>query len=70
VSTHAYINPLIAVALGAGLAGEPFTASIAIAAVVIAGGVALVLGSKHGEPAPESRSIWRPMPETALESER
>jgi drug/metabolite transporter (DMT)-like permease len=70
VSTHAYINPLIAVALGVGLAGEPFTASIAIAAAVIAGGVALVLGAKHGEPATESRSIWRPMPETALESER
>jgi drug/metabolite transporter (DMT)-like permease len=70
VSTHAYINPLIAVALGVGLAGEPFTASIAIAAAVIAGGVASVLGAKRGEPAPESRSIWRPVREAALTSER
>jgi len=70
VSTHAYVNPLIAVALGTGLAGEPFTASIGIAAVVIAAGVALVLGAKHREPRPESRSLWRPPHETAMECER
>src|SRR4051812_1096411 len=59
VSTHAYVNPLIAVALGVGFAGEPFTASIAIAAVVIAGGVALVLGAKRGAPPPETVSRSR-----------
>jgi drug/metabolite transporter (DMT)-like permease len=52
VGTHAYINPLIAVGLGAGLAGERITLPIAIAAVVIAGGVALVLGAKSREPRP------------------
>jgi drug/metabolite transporter (DMT)-like permease len=46
VGTHAYVNPLIAVALGAGVAGERLTLSIGIAAVVIAAGVALVLGAK------------------------
>jgi drug/metabolite transporter (DMT)-like permease len=70
VGTHAYVNPLIAVALGAGLAGEPFTASILIAATVIAAGVALVLSAKHGVPRPETRSIWQPLRETAIECER
>jgi drug/metabolite transporter (DMT)-like permease len=55
VATHAYVNPLIAVALGAGLAGEAVTASIVVAAVAIAVGVALVLGEKQREP----RSIPR-----------
>ena len=70
VSTHAYVNPLIAVALGAGLAGEPVTASIGIAAVVIAAGVALVLSAKHTERPIESRSRWRPIREPALECDR
>jgi drug/metabolite transporter (DMT)-like permease len=43
VSTHTYVNPLIAVALGVAVAGEPITASMVVATVVIAGGVALVL---------------------------
>jgi len=50
VGTHAYVNPLIAVALGAGLGGERLTLSIGIAAVVIAAGVALVLGAKSRGP--------------------
>jgi drug/metabolite transporter (DMT)-like permease len=45
VSTHAYVNPLIAVALGAVAVGEPITPSIITASVVIAAGVALVLGA-------------------------
>jgi drug/metabolite transporter (DMT)-like permease len=70
VATHAYVNPLIAVALGASLAGEPFTASILIAAMVIAAGVALVLSAKHAEPRAETRSTWQPLRETAIECER
>jgi drug/metabolite transporter (DMT)-like permease len=65
VGTHAYVNPLIAVALGAGLAGEPFTVSLGIAAVVIAAGVALVLSAKHGTPALTHPARWRPIPAMA-----
>jgi drug/metabolite transporter (DMT)-like permease len=43
VGTHAYVNPLIAVALGCALASEPFTSAILVSSIVIAGGVALVL---------------------------
>jgi len=49
VATHAYVNPLIAVALGGVAIGEPITASIVIASVVIAAGVALVLAGKTPE---------------------
>lgn len=44
VATHAYVNPVIAVALGSVAGGEPFTPAIGVASAVIAGGVALVLG--------------------------
>jgi len=47
VSTHAYVNPLIAVALGAVAVDEAVTASIVIATIVIASGVALVLGASR-----------------------
>ncbi len=43
VGTHAYVNPLIAVALGCAIGGEPFTPAIAVSSIVIAAGVALVL---------------------------
>jgi drug/metabolite transporter (DMT)-like permease len=45
VATHAYVNPVVAVAIGSLVGGEPFTASIGAASAVIAGGVALVLGA-------------------------
>jgi drug/metabolite transporter (DMT)-like permease len=45
VGTHAYVNPVIAVAVGSGVAGEPLTASIVVGAAVIAVGVAVVLVS-------------------------
>jgi drug/metabolite transporter (DMT)-like permease len=50
VSTHAYVNPLIAVAVGSGVAGEPVSASLVVGSAVIATGVAMVLVS----PAPSS----------------
>ncbi|MGE5244139.1 MAG: EamA family transporter [Betaproteobacteria bacterium] len=46
VGTYAYVNPLIAVTLGAGFAGETITTTIVVAALVIAASVALVLLSK------------------------
>jgi drug/metabolite transporter (DMT)-like permease len=43
VSTYAYVNPVIAVLLGAWLAGEPLTWRIAVAGIVILSGVGMVL---------------------------
>jgi drug/metabolite transporter (DMT)-like permease len=42
VSLYAYINPLIAVALGVAVLGEPFTSRMALAAALVFGGVAIV----------------------------
>jgi len=42
VSTYAYVNPVIAVFLGWGLAGEALTTRMIIAAAVIVSGVALI----------------------------
>jgi drug/metabolite transporter (DMT)-like permease len=42
VSLYAYINPVIAVALGVALLGEPFTSRMALAAALVFGGVAIV----------------------------
>jgi drug/metabolite transporter (DMT)-like permease len=43
VGTHAYVNPLIAVAVGSGVAGEPITASLVCGGAVIVVGVAMVM---------------------------
>ncbi len=43
VSTYAYVNPVIAVFLGWTLGGEEMTARIAIAALVIVAGVAVIV---------------------------
>jgi drug/metabolite transporter (DMT)-like permease len=47
VGTHAYVNPLVAVALGWGMAGEPVTATTGVAAAAIAASVAMVLKGAH-----------------------
>ena len=47
VGTHAYVNPLVAVALGWGMAGEPITATTGLAAAAIAASVAMVLKGAH-----------------------
>ena len=44
VSLYAYINPVIAVALGVAVLGEPFTWRMALAAALVFGGVAIVQG--------------------------
>jgi drug/metabolite transporter (DMT)-like permease len=46
VATYAYVNPVIAVLLGWALAGEPFTARVALAAAIIVGAVAILI--RHG----------------------
>ena len=47
VGTHAYVNPLVAVALGWSVAGEPVTAATGVAAAMIAASVAMVLKGGH-----------------------
>jgi drug/metabolite transporter (DMT)-like permease len=46
VSTYAYVNPIVAVLLGALLAGEALTPRVALAAAVIVGAVALIISSR------------------------
>ena len=46
-STYAYVNPLVAVLLGAIVLGEPVTWLTAIAGLMILAAVALILGSRH-----------------------
>jgi drug/metabolite transporter (DMT)-like permease len=47
VGTHAYVNPIVAVALGAVLGGERFTLMTIVSAITIVGGVILVLVDRH-----------------------
>jgi len=55
VTTYAYVNPLVAVLLGAVLLGEPFTARTALATLVIVGGVAIIVSApRPPTPAPEA----------------
>ena len=46
VSTYAYVNPIVAVLLGALFAGEVITARVGLAALVIVGSVALIIASR------------------------
>lgn len=50
VSLYAYINPIIAVLLGAVFAGEPLTPRIAAAAAIVLAGVTVVRKSSRGGP--------------------
>ncbi len=56
VSLYAYINPLIAVALGSLLLDEPFSLRIVVASALVLGGVAVVRGvQSRGVPSPAPR---------------
>jgi drug/metabolite transporter (DMT)-like permease len=46
VSTYAYVNPIVAVLLGAAIAGEAITTRILVAALVIVGAVALIITAR------------------------
>ncbi len=52
VSTHAYVNPVVAVLLGWAFAGEPLTAGMLQAAAVILTGVALITTAPERKPEP------------------
>jgi EamA-like transporter family len=56
VSLYAYINPVIAVALGVLVLHEPFTWRMAIAAGLVFGGVALVRLAQRPEASKGSSS--------------
>jgi len=56
VSLYAYINPVIAVALGTLLLDEPFHARMLLAAVIIAAGIAIVRSQTRVPPA-DTRAI-------------
>lgn len=47
VATYAYVNPVVAVMLGAGFAGEKLTVRMVLAASVIIGSVALVITAEQ-----------------------
>lgn len=48
VATHAYVNPLVAVAIGATLNHEPVTAGLVAAGALVVGSVALLLRASPG----------------------
>jgi drug/metabolite transporter (DMT)-like permease len=58
VSLYAYVNPIIAVALGTWLLGEPFGPRMAVAIVIVLAGMALVSSTPRppGRPAAHSSS--------------
>jgi drug/metabolite transporter (DMT)-like permease len=47
VATYAYVNPIVAVLLGAAFAGETVTLRVLIAAALIIGSVAIVITAQQ-----------------------
>ena len=47
VATYAYVNPIVAVLLGAGFAGEKLSMRVLIAAALIIGSVAIVITTQQ-----------------------
>src|SRR5438552_17143960 len=47
VATYAYVNPIVAVLLGAAFAGETLTTRVLIAAALIIGSVAIVITTQQ-----------------------
>lgn len=52
VATSTYVNPIVAVALGALVLSEPIHGSMVVGAVVVLTGVGLVLHEQHATPSP------------------
>ena len=65
VSLHAFINPVIAVILGALVLGEPFGARIVLASAIVLGGLAMVrvASARRARPA-EDIAAGQPVPPT------
>ncbi|NNF57820.1 MAG: EamA family transporter [Rhodothermaceae bacterium] len=60
VSTYAYVNPIVAVFLGWGLAGEVLSVRVAVAAAIIVGAVALIITAKARKGAATAPRRLRP----------
>jgi drug/metabolite transporter (DMT)-like permease len=59
VSLYAYVNPIIAVALGAAILSEPFSMRIAVAAALVLTGIAIVRRAPRPQPsAKASRPVF------------
>jgi len=56
--TYAYVNPVVAVLLGAVILGEPLTLRTGIAAALVVSGVALVVARRRDRPLPEPDGRW------------
>jgi drug/metabolite transporter (DMT)-like permease len=67
VSTYAYVNPVVAVALGWLLVGEPLTPSTILAAVVIVAAVVLIVTARGRATRPSTVAVDGPavVPEPA-----
>jgi drug/metabolite transporter (DMT)-like permease len=63
VATYAYVNPIVAVLLGAAFAGETLTLRTLIAAALIIGSVALVITIQQLRAAPKAPSLRAVVPE-------
>jgi drug/metabolite transporter (DMT)-like permease len=50
VTTYAYVNPVVAVALGWLLLAEPVTAQVVVGGALAVAGVVIVISSERGAP--------------------
>jgi len=60
VTTYAFVNPVVAVILGAVILSEPFTIRSAIATVAVVGGVILMIRQERQEPEPPVVAVAAP----------
>jgi drug/metabolite transporter (DMT)-like permease len=62
VGTYAYVNPVVAVALGAAFLGEPLSASLLAGAALILGSVLLSTTGRRNAPAPAAQAALEDEP--------
>ena len=62
IATYAYVNPVVAVILGAVVRNEPIDARTLVAGAVIIGAVALIVTARGRMTAPALRSSGAPSP--------
>jgi drug/metabolite transporter (DMT)-like permease len=65
VVTHQYVNPLVAIVLGAALLGEQLTLTTGVGAALIVGSVFVAVRQQRSPPAAEPLQKRRPMREAA-----
>ncbi|MBW3552718.1 MAG: EamA family transporter [Gemmatimonadetes bacterium] len=68
LSTHAYVNPLVAVVLGIALNGEPISAALVLATLLILGSVAMLLSAGRLPASAAPRPSRRPRSPAATDS--